>query len=834
MIRRLHMQSIEKKPSMPAMSDAGTTGPTVRERFRFFRAADFLVGWRLLLREPGYSAVTVLGLAVACAACYLLVGFVAWCLSYNSHVPHAERVYLVKERMHQFPRPSWHLGSMLLVRNAALDDGLAELASIAHAQTRTLRVGDRLHELNLLAVEPAFAGMFGLVPLQGDLGAALARPDGVALTQETALRLFGRSDVLGATLRHGNEVLQVLAVLPDVAANATLRWDVLTGPLSLTRDQGARLARPDDSQRGGVVLRLRPGQDPAPLVKAMQAAIEASPMEQMLRSVSVTGRAGPGTEVKLVALPSAYFDPDLASGRASRNVGNRDATLALAGVAFLTLGLALTNWINLSSVRALRRQREIGMRKVLGAGAVRVAGQFVAESTLVALLATSAGILLAWLLMPAFAALVDRPLGNFFTPGRLALGLLCGLVAGVAAGLYPAWTAVRVHPATVLAGRDSASETVGNLWLRRLLTVLQFALAMALTAVTVAVGWQTWYASHADPGFDPAGLALLRLPQSSDEQIRGLAREIERLPGVAGMAVMGEAVGRDGNRMLAGFDLRKGGSFQVEVKQVSPAFFELYGLRPLAGRLFDPQQDRPSRGLAVLNMEAVRALGYRSAREAVGQMPFAGESSRDVIVVGVAPDLRYHSLRERPAPVIYQVTELGSVITLRSALTQQALQALLEPLWRRHYPQAPLQLQSAASVFAENYSTDLRMAQMLGAASTVALALSAFGIYVLSAYTVQRGRREIVMRKLYGAGNGAIALRLGREFGLSVGVAALLGLPLAALAIRHYLAGFVERAPFGGWPLLAGLAVAALAALLAVARHTALAMRMSPAQALRD
>jgi hypothetical protein len=828
------MHLIEKEPAMSTSSGARHDHAAGRARLRLFGASDFVVGWRLLLREPGYSAVTVLGLAVACAACYLLVGFVAWCLSYNSHVPQAERIYMVKERMHHFPRPSWHPGTMLLTRNAALDSGLAELASIAHEETRTLRVGDRLHQLKLMAVDPAFTAMFGLAPLQGDLGAALARPDGVALTRDSALRLFGRSDVLGATLRHGNEVLQVLAVLPDVPANATLRWDVLTGPLSLTRDQGARLARPDDSQRGGVVVRLRPGQDPAPLVKAMQAAIDASPMEQMLRSVSVSGRAGPGTEVKLLALPGAYFDPDLASGRASRNVGNRDATLALAGVAFLTLGLALSNWINLSSVRALRRQREIGMRKVLGAGAARVAGQFVAESALVALLATSAGILLAWLLMPAFSALVDRPLDNFFTPGRVAIGLLCGLGAGAAAGLYPAWSALRVHPATVLAGRDIASETVGNLWLRRLLTVLQFAVAMALTAITVAVGWQTWYASHADPGFDPAGLALLRLPASNDEQIRGLARAIERLPAIAGVAVAGEAVGRDGNRMIAGFDLRKGGSFRVEVKQVSPAFFELYGLRPLAGRLFDPQQDRPSRGLAVLNMEAVRALGYRSARDAVGQMPFAGESSSNVTIVGVAPDLRYHSLRERPAPVIYQVTELGSVITLRSALAQQELQALLEPLWRRHYPDAPMQLQSASSVFAENYSSDLRMAQMLGAASTVALALSAFGIYVLSAYTVQRGRREIVVRKLYGAGKGAIALRLGREFGLSIGVAALVGLPLAALAIRHYLAGFVERAPFGQWPLLAGLALAALAALLAVARHTGLAMRMSPVQALRD
>ena len=828
------MQSIEKQSPSLTLAGAGA-GAAPRGGTRWFRARDFLVGWRLLLREPGYSAVTVLGLALACAVCYLLFGFVAWCMSYNSHVPQAERVYMVKERMHHFPRPSWHPGSMLLVRNAALDSGLAELASIAQQSGRPLRVGDGLHELSLVAVDPAFVEMFGVVALQGDLGAALARPDGVALTEGAALRLFGRRDVLGATLRAGDEVLQVLALLPDVPANATQRWDVLTGPLSLTRTPDARLARPDDRQRGGVLVRLRPGQDPAALTRAMQAAVDASPMEQMMRSVSVAGRNGPGTEVKLVALPDAYFDPDLAGGSNTRHFGNKGSTLALAGVALLILALAMTNWINLSSVRALRRQREIGMRKVLGAGAMRVAGQFVAESVLVAVIATGAGMLLAWLMLPTFASLVDRPLEHFFTPGRLALGLLCGVAAGVVAGLYPAWTALRVHPATVLAGRDSGSETVANLWLRRLLTVLQFAVAMGLSAVTVAVGWQTWYASHADPGFDPANLALLRLPPSSDEQVRGLSQAVERLSQVSGVAVVSEAVGRDQSRMIAGFDTRKGDSFRVEIKQVSPSFFDLYGVRPLAGRLFDARQDQPRRGLAVLNMEAVRALGYRSAREAVGQMPFATEAGRpDIIIVGVAPDLRHQSLRERPAPIIYQVTELGSVITLRSQLDQQGLHTLLEPAWRRYYPDAVMQLQSASSVFAENYSTDLRMAQMLGAASTVALALSAFGIYVLSAYTVQRGRREIVIRKLYGAGNRAIAARLGSEFGLSIGVAALIGLPLAALAIRHYLADFVEHAPFGQWPLVAGLAVAALAALLAVARHTGLAMRMSPVQALHD
>ena len=806
---------------------------------RWIRARDFVVGWRLLLREPAYSAVTVLGLTVACAACYLLLGFVAWCMQTNSHVPHAERVYVVKQRVNHFPRPDWNTRAMLFLRDTALDSKMAEHASIADPlgkpNGKPLRVGNQLHEVELFAVDRAFADIFAVVPLAGDLGAALSRPDGLALTQQTALRLFGERPALNATVRLGDEVLQVLAILPDVPSNATQRWDALTGPLSRARPPAARVLRPTDEQRGSVFVKLHPGQDPAALERLMQQALDDSPLERRMRGGPLTRTIGrPGTEAALVALPDAYFDPDLGSGREAARYGQKGPVLALGAVALLILALAMTNWINLVTVRTLGRQREIGMRKVLGAGAARVAGQFVAESVLVALVATVGGIVLAWLLLPPFAALVDRPLHGLFTPARLAAGLACGLLVGVAAGLYPAWTALQVRPAAVLAGRDSASETAGNLWLRRGLTVLQFGVAMALTAVTVAVGWQTWYATNADPGFDPSQLALIRVPESEDEQVRGLVLALERLPQIEGVTVQSEAVGRDDIRIIGGFETRNGEDFRVELKDVSPGFFNLYGMQPLAGRLFDPKRDVPGRALVVLNMAAVQALGYRSAHDAIGQMPFAPEQrSPDTVIVGVAPDLRYQSLRERPGPMIYRVTDVATVIAVRSALDQQALGRLLAPVWRRYYPDGIMQMQSASSVFAQNYTSDLRMAQMLGAAALVALALSAFGIYVLSAYTVQRGRREIVIRKLYGAGHGAIALRLGREFGWSIGAAALVGLPLAALAIRHYLSGFTEHAPFGGWPLAIGLALALAAALLATARHTLLALRMSPVQALR-
>jgi predicted permease len=800
------------------------------------RAADFRIGWRQLVQEPGYSAVTVLGLAVACAACFLLLGFVAYCLNYDSHVPDAERVYVVKQRINFFPRPDWNTRAMLSLRDTARASGVVQQAAMARQVQQPLRTGTRLHEVRMFAVDPDLGAMFGIAPLSGDLRAALTRPDGLALTRETALRLFGQVEVLGKTVGIGDEVLQVLAVIPDLPANTTMRWEALGSPLSRALKPEHRTLHPSDQERGLVFLKLRPGADAARLTALLQDAVEALPMNQSMRKGPM-GRSlnGPGVEIRLAAMRDAYFDPDLASGRNRRDYGQRDSTLALAGVALLILALAMTNWINLATVRTLRRQREIGMRKVLGASAARVAGQFLAESVLVALLATGAGIVLAWLLLPLFADLVDRKLEGFFTPGRLALALGLGVLAGLAAGAYPAWTALRVHASTVLAGRDSSSETTANLWLRRALTVLQFATAMALAGITVAVGWQTWYATTADPGFDPAGLTLLEMPLAKDEQVQGFVRAVARVPGIEGSAVSAEAIGRDANKITGGFNLRSGGEIRMEIKRASPEFFDLYRIRPVAGRLFSAERDQPSARVALLNMAAVQALGYRTAEEAVGKIPFGpGPDGSDMTIVGVAPDVRHQSMRERPGPIVYLLTDVDSVVTVRTKLDQQTLARVIEPVWRQYFPHGMMTMKSAASIFGENYRQDLRMVKILGAASLVALALAAFGIYVLSAYTVQRSRREIVIRKLYGASNGAIARRLGREFGLTVAVAGLIGLPAAAFAIRYYLSGFAEHAPLGQWPLVAAVALALLAALAATARHTAAAMRMSPVQALRS
>ena len=793
----------------------------------------FRIGWRLLLQERAYSAVSILGLAIGFAACFLLLGFVHYCLSYNSHVPDAQRVYSVKQRINVFPRPDWAEYAYLPIQAAADASGVVEASSIAKQLELALWHGAERHNAELRVVDPAFGAMFGLRALEGDLQAALARPDGIVLTAATARSIFGAAPALNRHLRVNKETLQVLAVLPDPPANATLRYDGLLGSASTAWPEPERGDhRSNFQRRGGIYLKLRPGADAAQLTVLLQNAVNADPRSANWRNgplgKKLNGRNV--TDVAIVAMPDVYFDEGLASGRNGGDYGQRGSVFALAGIALLILALAASNYVNLATVRTLRRQREIGMRKLLGASHARLAAQFLTESSLVALLATVLGLALAWFCLPMFSGLVARQLDSLFSPASCALALLGGLLTGLCAGAYPAVLATRVRPAAALAGRGD-HETAGGMWLRRALTVLQFATAMALSGATLAIAWQADYAAKADRGFNPAGMLVLDMPKETGTPAAdGFMQAVARLPQVQGVAAMSEAAGRDGTKMVSTMPARTGEIISLEFRTVSPEFFQLYGLKPLHGRLFEPGRDQPASQARVINAAAALALGFATPEAAVGQFITSGE--RSIQIVGIAPEVRYQSLKQTAQPLVYRVAE-AQVLTVRTSEDAAAAHASIAPLFKQYFPDSVLELQTAASLFGLAYADDVRLARMLASSSLIAVVLAACGIYVLSAYSVQRSRKEIVLRKLHGAGRAAIARLVGREFALLIAAGAVLGLPLAALAIRRYLAGYVEHAPMGAWPLLAALALAALVALLATARHTVAALRMSPVLALR-
>jgi putative ABC transport system permease protein len=805
---------------------------------------DFRIGWRLLFKEPAFSAVVILGLAVGFCACFLLLGYVSHSLSYDRHVPQREQIYRLMQRWNvAISDGGWGNATSLPARDAAIASGVPLQASAflrrdIDVRVAGARLGSQVQTIELAVVDPDFRTIFQPRVLAGDLAAALARPDALALSRETALKLFGNVDVVGKTVQVGGRPYQVMAVLEDQPAATTLPYEALAGTsTSIWNEEYRHLVTTNwGSTHGPVYIRLAPGTDPQAVADAARRAMLASNFYHGMTPEMIASLNGHDLiEFRLGALPGAYLDPDVREQSGTH--GDRKTIFGLAAVAALILALAATNYVNLATVRTLRRQREIAVRKVLGASAGAVSRQFLAESVLVCLIASAIGLLLAWLLLPVFSDLVQRKLDRMFTPASLGLSLLLGALLGVLAGAYPTWSALKVRPTSALSGRGNV-ETAGGMWLRRVLTMLQFATAMGLTGMTLAVAWQTRYASSLDPGFDPGPLLVLQASADMrSANVRAFRDAVARLPGVSGVAESGARVTVNYNR--SSYQRDGGTPVNMNWLGVSPEFFHVYGLKPVAGRLYDPARDQVDGGTeagakVVINASAARQLGFASASDAVGKTLHQPEARADMQVIGVAPDIRHRSARETMQATVYPLMARTATFTVRSERDLDAVQRAIEELWPRFFPNDMLDVRRVDSSFALNYADDLRLAKLLAASSVIATAIAAFGIYVLAAYSVQRRAREIVLRKLYGAGNTAVGGLVMREFAVLVGAGALLGLPPAWLAMQHYLSAFTERAPVGMWTIAASLTVAGAVALGSTLRHTLAAVRIRPALALRE
>ena len=226
---------------------------------------DFLIGWRLLLKEPGYSAVVMAGLGIGIAVCFLLLGYVRYSFSYDEHVPDNGQVYLANVQFNYAAGAMWSQDSPQALVEAAMRSGLPLTASGYVALERSVVVDNVVHELDVHVVHASFPKMFGIVPLAGSIDAVLDSTDGVALTEQSARRLFGGASALGKVVRVGNESLRVLAILPAPPVTSTTPYAALAGFKSSMLDEKFRknLLHHWGQLGGKVYVKLAPGLAPA-------------------------------------------------------------------------------------------------------------------------------------------------------------------------------------------------------------------------------------------------------------------------------------------------------------------------------------------------------------------------------------------------------------------------------------------------------------------------------------------------------------------------------------------------------------------------------------------
>jgi putative ABC transport system permease protein len=819
------------------------------------RLKDFRIGARILAGDPIYSLVSILGLGVGLGVFLLLLAYARYCWSYNAYVPDADQVYIIKQRNNLELGTPWYdqapLGLLAVAKTIA---GVKSATAYVNWLPLTVEVDGQLRKLGSLTVLPGFAGILGLEAIEGDLNEALSRPDAFAITEKAAIRLFGTSDVLGRTLQlrlstvdENRSIARIAAIVRDPPANTTIPFETLNGPhLGLVPPVLRNQLLGTSSWMAHLLIRVQPGTSLTAVTNVLQQAFDHSPLTQKIPPEQ-RARLGdrPVRELELSGLRNAYFDREVRADWLSLSVDRGDSTMVagLVAVALLILVLAAMNYINLATIRVVRRQREIAMRKVLGVSNTRLAFLFVAESLLVSLLATATGWGLAQLALPVFSQLMNRNLESMLSLQNVGIALGLGIVVGLTTALYPAWIAFGVRPSLMLMGRPD-SETLGSKRLRQVLSVIQVCVAMALASYTLAISWQARFAMNASPGFDPTSLLVFDLPkgvQTGDAKARGLMTALSQRPEVAGVMESTDAVGRSQESWSTEVKREGHEAVTIDVKTVSPNFFQQYGIRPAAGRLFDPAIDQEAdQGPMVINEIAAHQLGFASPERALGQALLFRSSANGVPVlitkqiVGIAPEIRFHSLRERPGAEVYELSNGQSVtLSIRASGSIAAAERASQQVWSQYYPNSVLEMRPAKEMYAANYADDARLAKLLRLSTFIAMLIAAFGVYVLAADAVRRRTKEIALRKLFGTRRGDIGKLVARDIGAIILLAAVIALPASALAIARYLAPFTEQTPFAYWSLGIALAFALVTAALAAARQTWTAMILKPAVALR-
>ena len=806
-----------------------------------------IAAWRNMAANKLISAIAILGLAVGIAAALLMAAVIRNQLSFDHFIPGHERTYIAVTRdnpriakpapCHAIPycqrgMPALAAKLKLAAPEIEAITRLAYTEGFNGDEPLTLQAGGVTGQEMLYWADPNAFDVLPLPVLHGDLATALRRPDGIVLPRAMARKYFGRDDVVGRTITLEGHPMIVRAVIRDLPANGTT---LMSGIFAA----GTAAFSPIAPNRPGgppvyTYLRLRPGASVAAVEDRITAVADAVVFRMGMPNEQHNLSLG-----HLLRLDRANLDEVNNPG-----VHARLAAAALAGL--MVLLIALLNFVNLTTARSGRREKDVGVRKACGAGRAALIAQFLGEAMLAVLLATILALAAGEWLMPMVNAFLRT--GARLNDPLLPLLLAAVLASGLAAGAWPAFVLSAFRPASTLRGW-SAGTRAGLI--RNLLVALQFAM-LILLAIAAAVVWQQrQYATHdaLKADFDNVLLVQSNLPpvpgrrpfmlnmQSPDACPASFRDAVQRLPGVRDVRCTSQSF----LRANSGFNwfARNGTLMSMNSSRVDPAVFRLYGIRPLAGTLANTSG-------AIINMSAVKFLGFASPQAALGhswipkELPADDWRTRNELhsrITAVVPDFAFTPVTEAIQPTVYGAWTDGQPtraihIKLTGTRVPETL-AAIDHAWNASGQPGVIDRIFVADYIAQFYQDMLREAQFFTTFAAIAIFLSCLGLFGIAVSTAERRTKEIGIRKAMGAGNAQIVALLLWQFAQPVLWANVIAWPVAWWLMRRWLSGFAYHIDLHWWVFAAASLGALAIALATVAGQAFLTARAKPVLALR-
>ncbi len=783
----------------------------------------FLVAWRNLTKNATYSVLNIVGLALGMACSGLIGLWVYDELTYDRWLPRHEQIQYVRvnftmrgDQQTAFATP----GPLA----EAIDRDVPQVAAttkLTWPKEALVRVGSKMAKESGQYATPGFFEVFELPAVQGNAKAALANLNQIVISRTMAEKYFPKGQAVGQTLQLDNDKrFAVGAVLEDLPANSTLRFDWLVN----FKVQEQEWQRTWGFNCVQTYLRLRPDATPAQAETAMRGMIQ--------RYASFDNKE----QIILQPMTDLHLWGDYQNGVP---VGGQVEYVRIFGaVALFILLIACINFMNLSTARSAKRAKEVGVRKVIGAGRTALIGQFLGESLLLSAVGAVLALGLVWLALPQFNALFDKHLTLDLTDPTRWLGIV-GLVlfTGVVAGSYPALFLSGLRPNWILTG--AGPRMVGPAQLRRALVVFQFALSIFLIVGMLAVGRQMTYLRTKHLGLDRENMIYLNLEGALTdyEKAEAFRQELLQNPSVQSATTTAHL---PLNIQSSSTDLHWPGQppkqmVEVAAMSVGNDFTKTAGIKLIAGRDFRTNTIADT-GTYLINEAAAKLMSESTPdmKNPVGkQIKFwFGKGP----IIGVMKDFHLGSLHTPIGPLVLTYMPPSAQYLLVKPRANQTPQALadLERTLKQVNPNYPFTYHFLDEAYENLYNREQQISALINTFGVLAILISCLGLFGLAAFTAEQRTKEIGVRKVLGASVVSIVRLLSSDFLRLVLIALVLATPLAWWAVSTWLGTFAYKIELG-WPLFALAGTLAVAiALLTVSFQSIRAAVANPVKSLRS
>jgi putative ABC transport system permease protein len=789
----------------------------------------FLIALRNFWRNKTFSFINIAGLSVGMTAAILIFLWVDNEMTFDSWHPEKDRIYRLTTH-YTSSGWVWPVSSLSLARQVRTDlPAITAVASIRPAYETDMRLGNELVlEKAGAYVDSNWFSVFHYDFVAGGPANFIHHPFSLILTRSKARKYFGDKNPIGQTIRVGPTPYQIAGIIRDNPANSSFQFDILMPLEALLADSNDRQQALSWGNYNFLsFVKLQPGTN----TEATGHAIT----DIMHKNAPITG----DNTISLLSLKDMHFETDLSFDFVP-HINRRNVYIfSILGV-FLLL-IACINYVNLTTARASLRAKEIGIRKIVGAGKGSLFGQFLFESLTVSLLSLAVTLFLTQLFLPLFRQLTETdiraPFGNPDT-WKIIGGTL--LTATVLNGVYPALLLSSFRPLNVLKG--SINLKFKDVSLRKGLVVLQFTFSIVLVASTIIIQRQLQYVQHSNPGYDRSQIFIFRIPWQNmlgktEGQTRanatGIKQRLLSNPSIAAVSFAGGSIVGMGNANegSASWD-GKDPHFVPVVFQfgADENFKKMTGLEMQQGRWFDPGQPTDQHNF-ILNETAVNRFNIR--RPVIGQnFYFQGDTGR---IIGIVKDFHYASMHDAIAPfVILDRPSWQGVAYIKTVpgKTTEAL-AAAHSVWSQLVPDKPFDYTFLDESFDNLYKTDSRTSSLILIFSVIAILISCLGLLGLAAFTARQRFKEIGIRKVLGATVTNILTLLSRDFIRLVLVSIVLATPIAWWAMHSWLQDFAYHIPLSPWVFAGADVLAIVIAALTIASQSIRAAISNPVQSLK-